>query len=103
MDGGAVMTRELRTNAPRTMREAFGRDFRFEDDAPLLKWPRPELLFWLPVAIGCLWLMPQEQVDPTLELRRHGCEPVGQAVSGEHIWQCRGGELRVSKVGGDAL
>lgn len=97
-----MMNRELRTNAPRTMREAFGGDFRLDDDKPLLKWPRPELLIWLPIAVTCLWFM-RPAADPTLELRRHGCEPIGQAVTGENIWQCLGGELRISEVGGDAL
>ena len=96
------MNRELRTNVPRTRREAFGQDIRLYDDAPLLKWPRPELLVWVPIAVICLWYM-RPAPDPTLELRRHGCEPIGQAVSGEHIWKCRGGKLRISTVGGDSL
>jgi len=97
------MDRELRTTAPRTMREAFGHDFRLEERSPLLKWPRPELLVWLPVAALCVWMVPAKKADPTLELRRHGCEPIGQAVTGENIWQCRGGELRVTTVAPDSF
>lgn len=97
------MDRELRTSTPRTLREAFGRDVVLgNDERPLLRWPRAELLVWLPVAAVCLSMMVARQ-DPTLELRRHGCTPLGQAVDGQWVWQCMGGELRVSNVGVDAL
>lgn len=96
------MDREYRSHIPRTLREAYGHDVELAThDRRWLRWPRAELLFWVPVAALCMWLMPSAHKDPSAELRAHGCTPLGQAVTGEHVWQCLGGELRISSVAPD--